>query len=177
VLALDAVLLMMMLTASRFAFRILRRVFPTPHAAASSRVLIYGAGDGGELIYRELRNNQALNAMPVAFVDDDPTKSGRLIHGLRVYPGGTPLVEICRRLHIDQVMVSTTKLTSDRLTNIVGQCAAAGLRVSSAGMQFKPLIASDFGWVMGEDTAVSGVPLIGPRGNHVHTARAAATDH
>jgi len=177
VLALDAVLLMMMLTASRFAFRILRRVFPTPHAAASSRVLIYGAGDGGELIYRELRNNQALNAMPVAFVDDDPTKSGRLIHGLRVYPGATPLVEICRRLHIDQVMVSTTKLTSDRLTNIVGQCAAAGLRVSSAGMQFKPLIASDFGWVMGEDTAVSGVPLIGPRGNLVHTARAAATDH
>jgi UDP-GlcNAc:undecaprenyl-phosphate/decaprenyl-phosphate GlcNAc-1-phosphate transferase len=177
VFALDAVLLMMILTASRFVFRILRRVFPTPHAEASSRVLIYGAGDGGELIYRELRNNQALNAMPVAFVDDDPAKSGRLIHGLRVYAAATPLIEICRKLHIDQVMISTTKLTSDRLTNIVGQCAAAGLRVSSAGMQFKPLIASDFGWVMGDGTTVGGVPLVGPRGNLVHTARATATDH
>ncbi|HEV7487125.1 MAG TPA: hypothetical protein VGQ65_15715 [Thermoanaerobaculia bacterium] len=177
VIALDAVLLMMILTASRFAFRILRRLFPTPHAEASSRVLIYGAGDGGELVYRELRNNTALNAMPVAFVDDDPAKGGRLIHGLRVYATATPLVELCRHLQIDQVLISTTKLSIDRLTHIVGQCAAAGLRVSSAGMQFEPLIASDFGWVMGEETAAGGVPLIGPRGNLIHTAHIAATDH
>jgi UDP-GlcNAc:undecaprenyl-phosphate GlcNAc-1-phosphate transferase len=84
VYALDAVLLMMLLTASRFSFRMLRRLFPAPHARAASRVLIYGAGDGGELVCRELRNNGTLGAIPVAFFDDDPAKRGRLLHGLRV---------------------------------------------------------------------------------------------
>jgi UDP-GlcNAc:undecaprenyl-phosphate GlcNAc-1-phosphate transferase len=178
VIALDAVLLMMVLTASRFAFRILRRIFPMPHAQACSRVLIYGAGDGGELVYRELRSNSTLNAVPVAFVDDDPTKSGRIIHGLRVYATANPLGEICRKLQIDQVLISTTKLSSERLTDIVGQCAVAGILVSRAGMRFEPLLPSDFGWVMATDSpALGGVPLIDPRGSLVQTPRSAATDH
>jgi UDP-GlcNAc:undecaprenyl-phosphate/decaprenyl-phosphate GlcNAc-1-phosphate transferase len=178
VIALDAVLLMMMLTASRFAFRMLRRIFPMPHAETSSRVLIYGAGDGGELVYRELRNNIALNAVPVAFVDDDPTKGGRLIHGLRVYATATPLAEICRKLEIDQVLISTAKLSGERLTDIVGQCAAAGLLVSRAGMAFEPLLPSDFGWVMSDEgTSIAGVPIIGPRGRFVHTSRPSVIDH
>jgi hypothetical protein len=43
--------------------------------------VIYGAGDGGELLARELFNNAALQRVPVAFVDDDPRKTGKLRHG------------------------------------------------------------------------------------------------
>jgi UDP-GlcNAc:undecaprenyl-phosphate GlcNAc-1-phosphate transferase len=178
VIALDGAILMMLLTTSRFAFRILRRIFPMPHAQESSRVLIYGAGDGGEMVYRELRNNLLLNAVPVAFADDDLAKSGRLIHGLLVYSTVTPLEEICAKLQIDQVLISTAKLSHERLTTIVGQCAAAGLLVSRAGMTFEPLLPSDFGWVVpSEAAAIGGVALIGPRGNLIHTSRSAATNH
>jgi UDP-GlcNAc:undecaprenyl-phosphate GlcNAc-1-phosphate transferase len=178
VFVLDAVLLMMVLTASRFSFRMLRRIFPSPRAQNCRRVLIYGAGDGGELIYRELRNNSALNAMPVAFVDDDPAKNGRLIHGLRVYSTATPLEETCRRLHIDQVLISTMTLSHERLTEIVGRCAASGLEVSRAGMSFEPLVPSDFGWVLAaSDSPAAAVPLIAPRGNLVHPSRPSAIDH
>ena len=41
------------------------------------------------------------------------------------------LAEIGRKLQIDQILISTTKLSSERLTDIVGQCAAAGLRVAT----------------------------------------------
>ena len=179
VFALDAVLMMMALTGSRFAFRILRRVFPANHSA-NWRVLIYGAGDGGELVYRELRNNAELHAIPVAFVDDDPAKNGRLIHGLRVYSTATPLEETCRRLQIQQVLISTSKLSKERLTDIVGRCAAMGLLVSRAGMSFEPLSSSDFGWVLpGEGTPVAmpGVPLAASRTNLIHPLRPVATDH
>ncbi len=180
VFAIDAVLMMMLLTGSRFAFRILRRLFPAKHSQTCRRVLIYGAGDGGELVYRELRNNADLYAVPVAFVDDDPVKNGRLIHGLRVYSTATPLEETCRRLQIQQVLISTTKLTNDRLTDIVGRCAALGILVSRAGMSFEPLAPSDFGWVLATDSTpavMPGVPLVAPRGNLIHPARPAATDH
>jgi len=178
VFALDAVLMMMLLTISRFSFRILRRLLPATHAQDCRRVLIYGAGDGGELVYRELRNNSELRAVPVAFVDDDPSKNGRLIHGLRVYSTVTPLEETCQRLRIDQVLISTNKLTHERLTEIVGRCAASGLMVSRAAMSFEPLAPSDFGWVLAaDDSPVTGVPLIAPRGNLVHPSRPTATDH
>jgi UDP-GlcNAc:undecaprenyl-phosphate GlcNAc-1-phosphate transferase len=180
VFAIDAVLMMIVLTGSRFAFRMLRRVFPANHSESCRRVLIYGAGDGGELIYRELRNNSELHAVPVAFVDDDPAKNGRLIHGLRVYSTATPLEETCRRLQIEQVLISTGKLSNDRLTDIVGRCAALGLLVSRAGMSFEPLAPSDFGWVLATDgnpAAMAGVPLVAPRGNLVHPTRPVATDH
>ena len=176
----DAVLMMMMLTGSRFAFRMLRRVFPVNHGESCRRVLIYGAGDGGELVYRELRNNPELQAVPVAFVDDDPAKNGRLIHGLRVYSTSIPLEETCRRLNIQQVLISTVKLSTDRLTDIVGRCAALGILVSRAGMSFEPLAPSDFGWVLATDgtpSAMPGVPLVAPRGTLVHPTRPAATDH
>ena len=48
-------------------------------------MLIYGAGDGGELLVRELQNNFQLGLTPVGFLDDDPQKHGRVIHGLRVF--------------------------------------------------------------------------------------------
>ena len=85
-----------------------------------------------------------------------------------------------RRLNIQQVLISTVKLSTDRLTDIVGRCAALGILVSRAGMSFEPLAPSDFGWVLATDgtpSAMPGVPLVAPRGNLVHPTRPVATDH
>jgi UDP-GlcNAc:undecaprenyl-phosphate GlcNAc-1-phosphate transferase len=176
VFALDGVLLMMMLTGSRFAFRILRRVFPANHSESCRRVLIYGAGDGGEMVFREIMNNPALESVPVGFLDDDPGKAGRLMHGLRVYPAAGPLIEICRRLHVDQILISTGKIDEERLRLLVGECAASGLSIARAHMSFQPLSAAEFGWVMSSDTGgmTTAAPLITRLGDTtlVHASRA-----
>ena len=87
----DGMLLFLLLTGSRVAFRMMRRSMPGGRqvfeAASSSqqRVLIYGAGDGGEMLLREVRNNAALNYKAVGFLDDDPLKKNKVINGLRVF--------------------------------------------------------------------------------------------
>ena len=48
-------------------------------------VLIVGAGNGGQLVVREILRNPGLRFRPVGFVDDDPAKAGLKIEaGLKV---------------------------------------------------------------------------------------------
>jgi len=177
VFVLDALVLFMLIAASRFAFRFLRRILPA-HAPGGRRVLIYGAGDGGELVYRELLNNPDLRYVPVAFADDDATKAGRVIHGIPVYSTSTSFAEVRRRLQVEEVLISTAKIADDRLRAIVGECAAAGLIVRRACMSFEPLVPGDFGWVIADVAAP--VPLVSRQGdmNLIHDIHVqAGADH
>ncbi|HVG33472.1 MAG TPA: hypothetical protein VM911_10340, partial [Pyrinomonadaceae bacterium] len=85
VFVLDGMFLFLMLAGSRMAFRLFRQMLPTARTRDGCRVLIYGAGDAGELLLREMLNNRELQYAPVGFVDDDPRKKGKVIHGLRVF--------------------------------------------------------------------------------------------
>lgn len=147
VFVLDGMLLLSFVTASRFAFRFMRRLLPASHARTGKRVAIYGAGDGGELLIRELQNNHDLQYLPVAFLDDDPHKTGKLIHGLRVH-AGVDLPAVGQRLQIEEVLLSTTKLTPARVAEVVGACAMIGVVVKRVALQFEPISATELGWVM-----------------------------
>src|SRR5919205_1339647 len=102
VFVLDAMIFFMMLAGSRVAFRLFRQLIPAP-STGGRRVLIYGAGDAGELLLREMRNNLRLQYTPVGFVDDDPFKKGKMIHGLRVFGGNGHLRRICEEQQIELV--------------------------------------------------------------------------
>lgn len=52
---------------------------------AGDKVLIYGAGRGGELLLREILNNHNLKVKPVGFIDDDPLKKGKKLHGYPIF--------------------------------------------------------------------------------------------
>jgi UDP-GlcNAc:undecaprenyl-phosphate GlcNAc-1-phosphate transferase len=147
VFVLDGMLLLSFVTASRFAFRFMRRLLPASHARTGKRVAIYGAGDGGELLIRELQNNHDLQYLPVAFLDDDPHKKGKLIHGLPVH-AGVNLAAVGQRLQIEEVLLSTTKLTPARVAEVVGACAMIGVVVKRVGLQFEPISATELGWVI-----------------------------
>ena len=122
VFVLDAMLMFMLLASSRMAFRLFRQVLPTPKVRDGCRVLIYGAGDGGELLLRELLNNRELQYAPVGFVDDDPTKKGKVIHGLRVFGGNGMLRALCREQRIDEVLISSSRFTEERIAEILRDC-------------------------------------------------------
>ncbi|HLL70701.1 MAG TPA: hypothetical protein VK363_04660 [Pyrinomonadaceae bacterium] len=139
VFVLDTMMLFMMLAGSRFAFRLFRHALPVMDTRGARRVLIYGAGDGGELLLREVLNNRELQLTPVGFVDDDPLKKGKVIHGLRVFGGNGSLRHICEEQRIAEVLISSTQITEDRLATILQDCEAAQVTLKRMRIQIEQL--------------------------------------
>jgi UDP-GlcNAc:undecaprenyl-phosphate GlcNAc-1-phosphate transferase len=122
VFLLDGLLMFMFLAGSRLAFRLFRQLLPAQNGKDGIRVLIYGAGDGGELLLREILNNRELKYSPIGFLDDDPAKSGKVIHGLRVLAANGDLTELCKKHQVDELLISSSKMPEDRVQEIVARC-------------------------------------------------------
>src|SRR5437867_9345396 len=67
----DAVLLICLLGGIRLTRRIYREL---GHIDRQMRILVYGAGDAGEMIVRDVKNNAFYEYEPIGFMDDDSAK-------------------------------------------------------------------------------------------------------
>jgi UDP-GlcNAc:undecaprenyl-phosphate GlcNAc-1-phosphate transferase len=136
----DGVLLFLFVSASRFAFRLLRALLPTRRHTSGKRVVIYGAGDGGELLYRELMNNPELGYTPVAFIDDDLRKTGRVLHGIRILdPAADDLSKLLEDGGADEIVVSSSKVSEMRLERLLSICPAR-IPVKRMHIEFVPIL-------------------------------------
>ena len=139
VFVLDAGILLLVLAGSRIAFRFFRQILPAPKNTEGRRILIYGAGDGGELVLREIYNNPELGYNPIGFVDDDPLKKGKKIHGLRVLGGNGSIPDICRRFEINEILLSSKKFKHERLRELRHECENVDVELKRAAFRVEPL--------------------------------------
>lgn len=135
----DVMILFFALSVSRLAFRLFRQLLPMPVSSEGRRVLIYGAGDGGEMILRELKNNSDWNYKLIGFVDDDPLKKDKLIHGLRVFGGNGLLKSICREKEVEEILVSFRKLSPERLEQVREICRESDVSLKRALLKIEPI--------------------------------------
>src|SRR5919108_3570784 len=100
-------------------------------------VLIYGAGDGGEIVVRECRNNSTVSYRPIGFVDDDPRKQGRTVQGLRIFGGVDKLPEIIEREKIEGCIISSPSiLANGHAEQIRTVCLEQGLWIKQLRLEF-----------------------------------------
>jgi FlaA1/EpsC-like NDP-sugar epimerase len=89
-------------------------------AGAPRRVLLYGAGRAGILLYKELKGNGDFQI--VGFLDDDPAKKGTFILGKPVLGNRVSLEEILQKYHIDELVISIAGGHPRILGEIVQRC-------------------------------------------------------
>lgn len=120
-LVIYGVLLLLFLCASRLSFRLLGAMIigRRPVSPDMRPVIIYGAGDGGEILIRELLNNPAHRYQPVGFIDDDTSKKGKLLRGYRIF-SSDDLPDLINEHGVCDVLISSLKVPESKLDKLRG---------------------------------------------------------
>lgn len=156
----DGLLLFMFVSMSRMAFRLFRTLLPVLRDTSARRVLIYGAGDAGELLLRELNNNRDLALRPIAFLDDDPRKTGKLLHGLRIIDASGPDLErLIADDRVDEIVVSSMKVAADRIAHLMQVCTTR-VPIKRMRIDFVPLTRESLTASLAEENEVHATPVL-----------------
>ena len=118
-------LLTMFVGGSRFSYRLIRMIkkdFPTKEKRELEKVMIVGAGEAGEKIYREIYTSQNIYKEVVCFIDDDKTKIGRRIHDVLIYGGRHDIQEACDKYKIDEILVAMPSIDQKEMAEILNIC-------------------------------------------------------
>jgi len=131
-----ALLLLCLTGAARLSRRALLHLAPA--SSGSERAMIFGAGRAGDLLFREILHNPNLGLRVVGFIDDDPSKCARRFHGLPVIDGRS-LAALNGQLAPSQILVSTEKLTSERLSGLKAVARQRGWRLRAMKIELTPV--------------------------------------
>jgi FlaA1/EpsC-like NDP-sugar epimerase len=92
------------------------------------RLLIIGAGDAGEKMLREIRDNPRLNYEVVGFLDDDPKKKGMRIHGIPVLGSLPRINDMAYRDEMDEILIAVPSASAKQMRRIIEACEGTGLK-------------------------------------------------
>lgn len=100
-----------------------------PSSEATRKVLLIGAGRAGIIAAREIQSVGNSDLQIAGFVDDDASKRGTVIQGIRVLGTTDDLRELVRRHGIDHVVISMAKATRKDFRRILDICEAIPIKV------------------------------------------------
>ena len=118
-----------------FLPRVARRVFNYYRitrewkTSLGRRTLIIGAGDGGEMVIKEIFRNRELINIPVAFVDDNPSKIGNNLLGIPIVGPTSRIKEFIDEYDIDEVIIAIANLSYKKLKDLADTIAEKDVNI------------------------------------------------
>jgi FlaA1/EpsC-like NDP-sugar epimerase len=129
--AIDWLLSLFLIGGLRFSVRLIAEMTQrNGHEARPGgvrRVVVVGAGDAGTLMVREMQRNPQLHLRPAAFVDDDPEKLRKDIHGVRVAGRLDQLPAVVERHGADEVIIAIPTATGPTVRRVTEVCHQHGI--------------------------------------------------
>ena len=120
VVPIDMLLSMMLIGGARFGVRAYtERVKTDP---TQPKAFIVGAGRAGSSIARELKINPELGYYPLGFIDDDPSKLGIRVNGVKVLGNSDSLSYLIKKHQAECVLISIPSATGHQIERIIDKC-------------------------------------------------------
>jgi len=99
-------------------YRVAYELTRVRQGAKQRRVLVVGAGEAAQMLIAQMLRSSA-GYLPVGILDDDKTKKGTRIHGVKVLGPTRDVDAACSKLNAEEIIIGIPSATSDELRTIM----------------------------------------------------------
>ncbi len=122
---LSGIITFLLVIGIRFSFRVIRRIAIYGQLKIidrNERVMIIGAGSSGSSIINEMLNNRKLNMIPICIIDDNKSKVGKVLHGIKVVGTRNEIQNVVREEGITTIIIAISTINSEEKRKILEIC-------------------------------------------------------
>ncbi len=116
---------------TRLSWRLMRDPLIKGNMDTTTRIMVVGAGEAGTMIVRQVLNNPEVGMTPILFVDDDKTKNGLEIFGLKVYGDNTRIPKLVKDNNIEKIVIAIPSLSKRDLADLMKICIDTGIQTQT----------------------------------------------
>ena len=143
------------MAANRYVWRLIREQIRRPNEQTATKILVYGAGEGGIQMVNTLLRNPSSPYLPVGFLDDNPTTHRLSISGVPVIGGRESLAEARGKTGATTLLIAIPSADSSLISDISTRAQKLGMDVKIVppvqNLNERPLNPSDIRDLTDED--------------------------
>jgi len=118
-----------LMAANRYVWRLIRQQLRKPTEQTATKILVYGAGEGGIQIVNTLLRNPASPYLPVGFIDDNSDVHRLSISGVPVIGGRSSLSEAQEKTGAKTLLIAIPSADSALISEISSLAQSLGMSV------------------------------------------------
>ena len=118
-----------LMAANRYVWRLIRQQLRRPTEQTATKILVYGAGEGGIQIVNTLLRNPSSPYLPVGFIDDNSDVHRLSISGVPVIGGRSSLSEAQKKTGATTLLIAIPSADSALINEISSAAQSLGMNV------------------------------------------------
>ncbi len=125
-------LLIMGVGALRFTYRILRMFQerrPGFKEDARRNTMVVGGGEAGAMVIKEFQNSRYLDQKVCCVVDDNESKQGKYLRGVKIMGTRNDIGFLARELNVDEIIVALPSVPQSEVREILQICQETGCKL------------------------------------------------
>ncbi|MDD5687523.1 MAG: nucleoside-diphosphate sugar epimerase/dehydratase [Elusimicrobia bacterium] len=129
VVIIDFFLCMALTSGVRFFTRLIRETSKIDLSQKKRKAIIIGAGDAGVLTLKECQGNPTMDLEVVGFIDDDTSKKGNSIYGIKVFGGRKRIPYVVSDLNVEEIILAIPSVKGDTIRDILSYCEQTNAKI------------------------------------------------
>ncbi len=130
--AINFVLLFLLTCVSRLSPRVVRNLLKRAKGRTNlRRTMLIGAGEAGSTILNEFQTSIHSRNNVVCIIDDDPSKVGQYLHGVRIVGTREAIPECARRYAVDDIVLAIPTASNRSKRELLTLCQKTGCHIKT----------------------------------------------
>ncbi len=126
---LNCLFLVLLVVALRFSYRVLRK--RKRREGAARRTMLIGAGGAASIALRDFSGSSNSSNKVVCLIDDDVSKHGRYLRGIRIAGGRQSIPEAVKKYRVEEIIFAIPSASNRQRKEILEICQHTGCKLKT----------------------------------------------